>query len=519
MSVPWMDDEIVPRSMTIDGKAHALEFREYSILQHEAYYNLTFRNMWDNVNDDGTIWAFTEIVLPALANSSMVVYQFYAKSNGGKSWLAIAKALQIKWLEEEHFGYEDVRLHYVFNHADISKLLRLSGRLEIPRHLRAEKGDIIICDEESFMSGSGSLNAEQALDNILSACRAKGVHFFFSDPQPSPKPNIDAWFRVCAIARKAHVTISIIEDTDGRPLGFDITTIPFENEDWKREIEKYEPLKMANIDKLLENMGYVGVDVSMEQIADAEQLLEYTLEQEESGLKITKDRLNVFASDLGIQAKGIEYCTNVVARVRMWREQDGSSKARRLDYDEGTALNWKIRDLGSTTLPEEFMERLEPWIEREIPKRAGDKGIHAEAPKWFTYYCSQGPITIQGTADHFGEQYNTVQRDIQEIRQSVFGYAIEKLIDVMHPDWVLGGGNEPVPDFETEEQIISIKGRVRKNRQIAIGDFGKAEKRKAVQEKKPLVLHMYEVKYHKEITYHSAELAQPRKATGVESVD
>lgn len=151
------------------------------------------------------------------------------------------------------------------------------------------------------------------------------------------------------------------------------------------------------------------------------------------------------------------------------------------------------------------MEQLEPFIKTEIPIRAKDKGLHKDAPKWFTHYCSEEGLTIQETADHFKTKYNTIQKNIQEIRRSVFGYAVEELLDKMHPDWVLGGSNLPQPDFETKDRIISIKGRVRKNRQVGIDDFGKAEKTKALKEDKPLWLYMYEVKFHREITYHRAE--------------
>jgi hypothetical protein len=497
MTVPWMNDEIVPRTIEIDGKTYPIKFKMYSQLQYQAYTNHWYRELWDDINNDGTIWMLSEKIIPALEKESFLIFQFFGESHSGKSWLALAKALEVKYLEEEFFGYSDVQIHFAFSHSEVTQLLKAE---------EARQGDVIICDEESTMSGIGSDIAAAALANILKACRAKGIHFFFCDPDPRPKPNIHAWYCVAGIVEEKFTTISIIENSSNKPIGFDITEIPIEDELWKHYINIYEPLKMANIDKMLSVMGTVGANVSIQQEEDAQNLYEYSLEKEREGIKISGETLLVFSSDLGISSNGTAYERNVIARVKMLRDTKGIGKLRRIEYDDVTRERWKITDVGSSNLPEDFLDLLEKHIEEQIPLRAAGKGLHKDAAKWFIEYCKEDNTTYHDLVSKYDTKYNTIQRNITEIRQSVFGYAVETLLASQNPDWILGGSNLPLPDFKTEERIISIKARIRRNRQApSIQDFGKAERTTALREGKSLWLYYYEIKHHKQITYYLAE--------------
>lgn len=477
MSVPWMDDEIVPRTIVYGGKTHKLEFREYPALQRQAYEYYVYRHLWEYISNEAGLWILHNIVLPALLYDSFIVYQFYGKSLSGKSWLAIAKALEVKYIEEESGLYEDVHIHYVFTHAEIGKLLRNMGKKDVPRDKRAESGDIIVCDEESALSGQGSGVTEGALANVLKACRALSVHFFFSDPNPSPKPNVDACFRVCAIARTANVTVSILEDAENKPIGFDVTEIPVGEKAWEEEIARYLPLKMANIRKIVATGGFVGTDTSSGQIEDAERLLAYA---ETTGKSVTKELLKAWVANIGITPMGVAYCANVVARAFS-------------DYKQSKKQDIALPSYAGQTenLQEAIFARL---LERKV------KEEHVEMLRMNCSGVAQDVI-----AKKFGVMQGTVSKRIRMIGEKQVGYAFEDVWSAMltrrSVKHKMGGANTPDPDciiYDSEGEpveVLSLKCRINHRRGFNVEwkDIAASEREFSSDFNVPLYLVAYDI--------------------------
>lgn len=63
--------------------------------------------------------------------------------------------------------------------------------------------------------------------------------------------------------------------------------------------------------------------------------------------------------------------------------------------------------------------------------------------------------------------------------------------------YVWGGGNKPLPDFESKQEIISVKSRTTQSIQVNHTDVGKEEKLRHIEAGKPIDLRVYETRYLK----------------------
>ena len=176
----WLEDPILPD--TVDG--NEVTYRtDRGKLEEQAMYYWVVREMWENLNNNGFWWLIQFVFMPAILGDSWVVLQFYGMSNSGKSWLAMAKAFLLKEFLEIA-GYDDVHIFFVQNWSGVLKLLEQYGSQERGpdgRRLYAQKGDIIICDEETDLSGDESETERAAMSNVLRSCRILGFNLFFRE--------------------------------------------------------------------------------------------------------------------------------------------------------------------------------------------------------------------------------------------------------------------------------------------------------------------------------------------------
>ena len=221
----WLEDPILPDE--IDG--HPVTYRtDRGKLEEQAQFYWVVRQMWENPNNNGWWWLVKFVFVPAILGDSWVVLQFYGMSRSGKSWLAVAKAFLLKELLEA-YGYEDVKVIWARNWSETLEKMR-----------EAKKGDIIICDEETDLSGEESETERAAMSNVLRSCRILGINIFFSDPVPKPKDNIDAYIRVAGLIEPIFHTMSIVYGAEESLVGLDFTEIPVESDYFNEIMPQYE---------------------------------------------------------------------------------------------------------------------------------------------------------------------------------------------------------------------------------------------------------------------------------------
>lgn len=513
-------EPILPNTVNIGGTEYALTYRsDREELEQGSWYKEWLRYVLQNhhvaIDRSTGLPVIFDAGYKAVLFDSFLVLQFEGLSNSGKSWLAFAKAFELLDLWELIDVYGE--LHIV---QSWSKVLRMVSQ--------AQKGDVIFCDEETTTTGQESKQDSLALSNILRACRVKGVSFFFLDPDPTPKPNVDFKVKIVCQAKGAFYTFSLVYTPKEKLLGWDDTKIPVgpfaspkvmtncgKNptivESWEEFFKFYKPLKDRHVDTLLDDEGIMSSGVRDRQIEHAKRLYEHACEQ---GMKITKQRLDTWIIDLNLEGLTKDYKNQVIQRVMDTVESSGR-KIRRVDVDEDFRVKWLIEETTNEPLVEGFHEKLLPFLQEEAIKFNKEQKkkkvknvlkINPEHCEWFVRWAKGEPQAQIG-ADYQKSQAQ-VSIAVGEVRRSILGYAVEEWLHKAHPEWKHVGGNTPDPDFETPNTVISVKARCRDNIQIEYKDFAKSERKSCIENGKQLFMYYYELKYHKKFIVFEATISE-----------
>lgn len=511
-------EPVLPNLITIGGKEYALTYRsDREELEQGTWYNEWLRYVLENhhvaIDRSTGLPVIFDAGYKAVLYDSFLVLQFEGLSNSGKSWLAFAKAFELLDLWELVDVYGE--LHIV---QSWSKVLRMVSQ--------AQRGDVIFCDEETTTTGQESKQDSLALSNILRACRVKGVSFFFLDPNPTPKDNVDFKIKIVCQAKGAFYTFSLVYTPKEKLLGWDDTKVPIgpfaspkvmtncgKNptivESWEEFFEYYKPLKDAHVDTLLVDEGIMGSGIKARQIEHAKTLYEHACEQ---GVKITKQRLETWMIDLKLEGLTKDYKNQTIQRVMDMVEVSGS-KVRSTGTDEDFRVKWIIEETTNEPLVEGFHEKLLPFLRKlaikfnkDQKKKKAARKIEPEHCKWFIRWCKGEPQAQIG-ADYEKSQAQ-VSIAVGEVRRSILGYAVEEWLHEAHPEWKFVGGNTDEPDFETPTTVISVKARCRDNIQIDYKDFAKSERKLCVNDGKQLFMYFFELKYSKRFIVFEAKIQE-----------
>jgi len=462
----YLDDPSLPDE--IEG--FPVEYRSDRVtLEHQAYYDPLYRTIWTEINNNGYGWLLEWVFMPAILSGSWVVLQFYGMSNSGKSWLAIAKALELKFLLEKA-GYNEVEI--VFSTSWTKTLDLLQSQ---------KKGDIIICDEESNMSGEESETESMAMSNVLRSCRVLGINLFFVDPTPVQKPNVDAWIRVVGKIPDIFTTMSLVYAPEGKLVGLDFTKIPTDNEQWTQLLPEYDSKKLENVHQLLANRGRVGVDLTQEQIDDANFLIDYAKNKEKEGVKVTQLRLQTWADDAGIIGS-VKYVAKVVTRAYEWFSQNAefhtNFKAGNLQFSVGRG---HYEEIPSDFIPYLY-DNYWPACEEFNKNESTSVGTKLTQPmvRSFLKYCESPETTYQDVDIEVNRE--TVSREAKGALSRVIGIVAEYYLLSKNPKLEHYGGYTNEPDLIDHEnkQVISVKFRSNKDPyvkedSIAMSEFQKAK--------------------------------------------
>lgn len=500
----WIEEPILPDE--IDG--NSVTYRtDRGKLEEQAQYWWPVRAMWEDPNNNGWWWLLQFVFLPAIMGNSWVVLQFYGMSNSGKSWLAVAKALLLKELLEAA-GYIDVQIFFTRNWAETLGLLEQYGsqeRGDDGRRLYAQKGDIIICDEETDMSGEESETERAAMSNVLRSCRILGFNMFFSDPTPKPKDNIDAYIRVAGLIKDVVTTMSIVYGNESSLVGLDFTEIPVNDPFFEDVMPQYEKDKYTYALDLVKRRGRLTADLTILQEEQAIGLMNYALEQETMGNKITRNNLEFWADKstptiAGSTAHRKKVITS--ALILLKDSKGGVPIGSGIHKDFDIPLVFK-RDRRDKDLPEGFHERLVKYLtawESKWEDKCNE--VYFETLLFWIGGMSQSDI---GKKLGYGQSSisNYISDALEHVGSRYFGYAVEDCVAEYHPTWAHGGYSSNDPDFVDHENkiVYSIKGLIRQEgfRTPYADWLAKEEVRLFLEEGYRLEILMYECKHKNKV--------------------
>ena len=500
----WLENPILPDVIENQPVTYRTDRGK---LEEQAQFYWVVRDMWDNINNNGWWWLVQFVFLPAILGNSWVILQFYGMSNSGKSWLAVAKAFILKELLEAA-GFDDVQIFFTRNW---SETLTVMEGYENPERDEngvrkyAQKGDIIICDEETDMSGEEAETERAAMSNVLRSCRILGVNIFFSDPSPKQKDNVDAYIRVAGLIKPLFTTMSIMYGAESSLIGIDFTEIPVNDSFFDEIMPQYEKDKVAYAKGLLARRGRLTADLSEIQETQAVGLMNYALEQESLGHRVTRNNLEVWADkSTPVIAGSTKHRQKVITGALMLLKdaKGGVPIGTGIHKDFDVLLVFK-RDRRDRDLPEGFHERLVKYLikwekkwEDKCNKRNFDCLMLWLGGKSQTKVGKELGLAQSSISNYIADA-------LAHVNLRYLGHAVEDCVAEFHPTWEHAGYSSNEADFiDRENKIVySIKGLIRNEgfRTPYADWLAKEEVRLFVEEGYRLEILMYECKHKNKV--------------------
>ena len=444
----------------------------------------TYGAMWKRPNNMGGMWLNLKVLKQNVDDEGFVILQFYGMSNSGKSWLAFAKAFELIAILEEVVDeegnqlYPDIEIHLVHNWSEVLHVMD-----------EAKEGDIVLCDEETTISGQESLTEANSMKNILKSCRAKKINFFFIDPDPDPKPNIHSHIYVVGKIKPIFTTLSIVHGAKGTLVGLDFHQIPIENPEFVALMKAYEEIKMQNIEDLLAAHGKVGSDFYTQQEKEARVLYHLAIKQYKlTGLRITLRRLKVLMVKHRMTGGTGDYREQVQTMVMDWIKTSDSQ----LDDEEcSEGVLWEKESAGEETLPRDFHEQLTPYLYKWSDK---ENISHEDVDLMLRWFKGESQEVL---ADERGVKQKNISVLFKGINQRVLGYACEDWLAARNPHWIHVGGNTAGIDIESDDAIMSIKATSKRYREFTVKETSLAEREGAINSDKEFLGFMFHVRHNR----------------------
>ena len=197
-------------------------------------------------------------------NNSFAVFVIYGEPNSGKSEVAQFLAFYIKAAMKKAIGL-DVNVHLGFSNSEFKSILR-----------KMKRGDVAIRDENSKLSGAGSVTIKKNVNNIIELVRENQNCFIFVRPKREKNSVVSYYLETAGKNKENRTCRCIIYDPsfkEGRvPIGR--VFIPLHvNEKFRKE---YREKKTRNIQKLLKRSGLLTDEIDAEIFQrDLEALVEH----------------------------------------------------------------------------------------------------------------------------------------------------------------------------------------------------------------------------------------------------
>ncbi len=399
----------------------------------------------------------TQYMRRNVQRSSFVVVQIAGRSESGKSYLSLALAI---WLQRYIRSTKGVspRIFIAWYWSDLLRMMK-----------KTREYDIIICDEESELTGQESKTDRTRLYNILESCRKRRVSFFFNSPEVNKKPNVHMVFRVIAKVPAIWHTIAMLYTGDGYLMGLVVWPIP-QDEEALKIYYRYEGLKDKYIQQLVDYEGGTDPNVAEKQWDYAEQLYKVCKKYIRSGVKWTEAKVAQWLTEVpGLAGETGEFKRGVIGRVMAkWNsELKGDVGVDRVFVEEAThptesenpdvdntdtrtdvtpsidtqgSVLWKMRLLREERLPDDFPAMFSPhlhWAARQHNTTASDEekitDYMVDAYIMWLSGISQSDIAFQIRPRHIanggrGCSQAMISLWLTHVGKTIVGYALESYL-------------------------------------------------------------------------------------------
>jgi len=203
------------------------------------------------------LWAIIE----RIRDNSNIIIVIYGTPNSGKSEGAQTITFYIRYIVWKYLHIK-VEIYTAFSTADFQEILP-----------EMKLGDVGIRDESSKLSGTGSRNVQQYLDNITKAIRMDQNSFVFVDPLLLEADVVSYYLESAGKNKKTRKVRFILYDKNKDVLGH--IYLPLH---WRgRFRKKYKEDKKANLEAMKALAGMVTPELSKRLEEDEEKLFNYCI--------------------------------------------------------------------------------------------------------------------------------------------------------------------------------------------------------------------------------------------------
>lgn len=199
-----------------------------------------------------------------IINGSHIAFFIHGDTNEGKSEMAISIA---KYYQKAFKKYQniDITIHLTFSDSDLDKVFP-----------NLKRGDIVIRDESSIVTGEGSQILQTRINNLIRVIRAHQNSFIYVNPDVVKVPLVNYYLETAGKNYKERKTRLILYDKEQFPIGRLYLSLHSDQE----FRDRYEKLKDENIEKLKLTSGLVPLSIDNKKLTrQAEVLMNLCIEE------------------------------------------------------------------------------------------------------------------------------------------------------------------------------------------------------------------------------------------------
>jgi len=192
-----------------------------------------------------------------ITNGSHYALFIHGDTNEGKSQMAISIAKYHQKAFKKYLGI-DITIHLTFSDSDLDHV--------IPN---LKRGDIVIRDESSIVTGEGSQILQTRINNLIRVIRIEQNSFIFVNPDVVKVPLVNYYLETAGKNYEEHKTRLILYDKEQFPIGRLYLSLHPDQE----FRAKYEKLKKENVNKLKITSGLVSLSIDNKKLTRAAEIL------------------------------------------------------------------------------------------------------------------------------------------------------------------------------------------------------------------------------------------------------
>jgi energy-coupling factor transporter ATP-binding protein EcfA2 len=333
----------------------------------------------------------------AIEDESNSVIQIYAPPGLGKSTIgkSLAKYLKVKAQELLKLTHK-TKIWLTWSIWETAEAIR-----------KANQGDVIIQDEDKRGTGQGSQSSVYRLHNLLNTFRKKQISVIFISPDLVKLPNVVS-FVVQAYSKnrqKQTNKVLILSGQTFNPIGHAYIARRID-----KELENYEEIKDADIEKTIANAGFSVVEYPQDFVNKWVKEVWEELEVRFDEIPLDKWVTSIIDSIIQILAiPGDSSFRKIVAdeiklkiRIEKIRKEIAKEKRKEAERQKQMELQGQSDDEGHPLPPptgnQEFTEYLQNVATHYLVENGLCESIE-KARRWVIYKLTTTPVTYAEVCD------------------------------------------------------------------------------------------------------------------------